>query len=160
MRALFWFVLWISTLSLALHGCGGYDPVLADQLKIQQVQVRAVTPDGVRVTWDTNDLATSRVDYGPSDSVTTTFYITDRAGIGLDADGHIISQGRTNSTTQGPIINTVLDRTLSFTHSLLATQATTATTFSFALTSENARGQVAHFTVTLPKASVLLTPSP
>ena len=139
-----------------LHGCGSYQPIVAAPLTIYDVLVRPQAAGGVKVLWSTTDPASSRIDYGPAPSSTQTFYQYGQNGIGLDGDGHIQSEKRTNDTTQGPIVNSVLDLNLVTQHSLMATEATTTTTTYFAITSVNRDGQTATATVTLPRPNPII----
>lgn len=138
-----------------LHGCGGYDPLDAGELRIFDVGTE-LAARGIRVFWTTTDPATSRIDYGPTESAVRTFYQTERNGIGLDADGHVMSETRTNDTTTGPIVNSVLDNDLVVRHSLIATETTTTAVTYLAITSQNRAGQISSVTVTLPRPNPLI----
>jgi hypothetical protein len=148
----------VATVSVILHGCGGFEPLVAQELRIRSVRLTRLDARGVRVDWQTNDPTDGRIDYGPSDSVTTTFYLARTNGVGLDCDGHVMSETRTNCTLIGPSVNTAFDPVLQHQHSLVATEVTGLTTFTLAITARNARGQVAVLTSSLPAATSLLTP--
>jgi hypothetical protein len=137
-----------------LHGCGGYDPIEVGELRIHSVSVTEA-PRGVNVNWRTTDPASSRIDYGPAESALQTFYQPEKNGIGLDCDRHIMSETRTNCSFTGPMVNSIFDAHLVTFHSLNATEATTTTTTYLAIASQNERGQIATFTVTLPKPNPL-----
>lgn len=141
--------------TFVLNGCGAYDPLNAGELRIFDVSTE-LAARGVRVYWTTSDPATSRIDYGPAESAVRTFYQTDLNGIGLDRDGHVMSERRTNDTTTGPIVNSVLDVNLVARHSLVATETTTTDTTYLAITSQNRQGQIATVTVTLPRPNPLV----
>lgn len=142
-------------LTLVLHGCGGYDPLDAGELRIFDVSTEQAAR-GVKVFWSTTDPATSRIDYGPAESAVRTFYQHEVNGIGLDRDGHVMSERRTNDTTEGPIVHTVLSHDLVVRHSLVATEATTTSTTYLAIVSQNRNGQISSVTVTLPRPSPLI----
>lgn len=142
-------------LVVVLHGCGAYDPLDAGELRIFDVTTVQATR-GVQIFWTTTDPATSRIDYGPSESAVKTFYQHGQNGIGLDADGHIQSERRTNDTTTGPIVHSVLDTDLVTKHSLVATEITTTDVAYLAISSQNGKGQIASVTVTLPRANPLI----
>lgn len=137
-----------------LLGCGGYDPITVGELRIFSVSVTEAAR-GVNVNWFTTDPATGRVDYGPAESERKTFYQPEVNGIGQDCDRHVMSETRTNCNPVGPIVNTLFDPHLDKFHSFNATEATTATTTYIAITSQNSAGQIATFTVTLPRANPL-----
>lgn len=142
-------------LVVVLHGCGAYDPLDAGELRIFDVST-AQAARGVLIFWTTTDPATSRIDYGPTESAVRTFYQSNLNGIGLDADGHVMSERRTNDTTTGPIVHSVLDTNLVTKHSLIATEITTTDVAYLAISSQNGKGQIASVTVTLPKANPLV----
>jgi hypothetical protein len=141
--------------TIVLHGCGGFDPLVAGEVRIFDASTEQLAR-GVLVRWSTTVPASSRIDYGPAEAATKTFYQPEKNGIGLDCDGHVMSQTRTNCTTVGPVMNTVADFGLRVRHSLVATEATTSTTNYFAITSQDLEGQVATLTVTLPRANPLV----
>lgn len=136
-------------LAIILHGCGGYDPVTVAELRIADVELDQ--QNGVRVRWRTTDPATSRIDYGPEESAVRTFYQPDKNGIGLDPDGHVMAERRTDATTVPPVVNTVLDERLVLQHSLVATETSTGTPTYFAITSQSRDGQIATVTVSIPR---------
>lgn len=143
-------------LTLVLHGCGGYDPLDAGELRIFDVTLEP-RARGVQVFWTTSDPATSRVDFGPAQSAVRTFYQPDKSGIGLDGDGHVESERRTNDTTNpSPIVNTVAEFDLVVRHSLLATELTSTTTTYLNIVSQNRQGQISSVTATLPRPGPLI----
>jgi hypothetical protein len=147
--------------AVVLHGCGGYDPITAPELRIHTVSVDPATPRGFTVNWRTTEPANSRIDYGPAESSVRTFYQSDKNGIGLDCDGHVMSETRTNcNPPPGPIVHTAFDPRLVEVHSLVATESTTDATTYLAITSVNVQGQIATFTVTLPRANPISGPFP
>jgi hypothetical protein len=142
-----------------LFGCGPAQEVVAPELKIQNVYIEHLPLPNFRVNWTTTDLATSEIDYGPTSSVTTTFFLRDQNGIGVDCDGHIISEGRTNCPGDvGPIVNTVADNHFALTHSLVGTALTTVSSYAVAITSRNFTGQSAFFTIIMPRVNEIPAP--
>jgi len=147
----------LSLLILAIVvGCGSLDPEIAPELSIVGTRLTQLTTRGVKVEWQTSEAATGRIDYGPTVSVTNAMSETGQSGIGLDCDGHIISEGRTNCEVVGPQVNSVVDYTLKSEHALIATEASTSTTFTIAISSVNARGQRAVLTFSYPHATSLV----